>query len=84
MLLRTRPRFQPAQRRLHVDRPSLARFTGGMVRMVARLGPTRFQVIEVFRQAEQKDAPAAQMGIPLVRCTTEIFAPTLTVRHQAT
>jgi hypothetical protein len=39
-----------------------------------RLGPTRFQVIEVFRQAEQKDARLAQVGIPLVRFTTDFCA----------
>jgi hypothetical protein len=39
-----------------------------------RLGPTRFQVIEVFRQAEQKDARSAQVGISFVRFTTDFCA----------
>jgi hypothetical protein len=39
-----------------------------------RLGPTRFQVIEVFWQARQKDARSSQVGIPLVRFTTDFCA----------
>jgi len=37
-----------------------------------------------FYMTRQNDARAALVGIPLVRFTTEIFAPALTMRHRAT
>ena len=48
-----------------------------------RLGPTRFQVIEVFWQARLKDARSAQ-GDSTRPIYHGFLRPALTVRHRAT